>query len=48
MHIRIIFEFFEKYKWPGITFFSSKVPDMFLVSSHILKQLDYVIIFTFI
>ena len=33
MHIRIISELFEKYKCPGIAFFSSIDPDVFLMNS---------------
>ena len=32
MHIRIILQFFEKYKCPGIAFFP---PDIFLMSSYV-------------
>ena len=28
MHIRIILEFFEKYKYPGIAFFFPRTPDV--------------------
>jgi len=35
MHIRIIWEFVEKYKCPGIVFGGARAPDMFLMSSHI-------------
>ena len=46
--MKITLKFFEKYKWPGIAFFfPSRAPDMFLMNSHVLKQLDYMMIFYF-
>ena len=48
MHIRIILESFEKHKCPGTAFFYlAWIPDMFLISSYVYKQLDYMRIFYF-
>ena len=48
MHIRIMLEFFENYKCPGIAFFS-KASDVFLMSSQSLKTTGlYDDFFTFI
>ena len=47
MHIRIISEVFEKYKLSDVAFFSCKTPDVFLMNSHVYKQLNCIMIFYF-
>ena len=45
-YFRITLEFIEKYKCPAICFFS-KASDVILLSSHVQKQVDYMMIFYF-
>ena len=42
MHIRIILEFFEKHKCLELFFLISRAPDMFLMSSHVQDQVDFI------